>query len=228
MLPAATVTAGHTPKEQKFLKALFTSLQGEEEIPVPLELLHELFVLQEERDPLVLQVLLPAALLLQGALAPWDEPSWHGLLAPVGALGEEKMAQVSAAPGGFLSSAFCPLCHTAAPPAPLGCCSPEGSLPPLPHSPGQCPAKGTKGDRAAPPLPLGKGDRAEGMDKPTWEPLGAPFAEHRLVQVLNFKPFKWGCGTWCGGTRRVSAESLLYLPSLKSRVCKVLLTKVPA
>ena len=44
-----------------------TSLQGEEEIAVALQLLHELLVLQEERDPLVLQVLLPAVLLVPGS-----------------------------------------------------------------------------------------------------------------------------------------------------------------
>lgn len=104
MLPAASVTAGHTPKKQKFLKALFTSLQGEEEIPVPLELLHELFVLQEERDPLVLQVLLPPPLLLQGALAPRDEPPWHGLPVAVGALGRQTRHRVGGGLGGPCSS----------------------------------------------------------------------------------------------------------------------------
>lgn len=114
MLPAASFTAGHTPKKQKFLKALFTSLQGEEEIPVPLELLHELFVLQEERDPLVLQVLLPPPLLLQGALAPRDKPPWHGLPAAVGALGRQTRHRVGGGLRGSLqqhlglSSAFCP------------------------------------------------------------------------------------------------------------------------
>ena len=43
-----------------------TSLQGEQEVAVALQLLHELLVLQEERNPLVLQVLLPAALLVPG------------------------------------------------------------------------------------------------------------------------------------------------------------------
>lgn len=43
-----------------------TSLQGEEEVTVALQLLHELLVLQEECDPLILQVLLPAALRVPG------------------------------------------------------------------------------------------------------------------------------------------------------------------
>lgn len=181
MLPAARVTAGHTPKKQNFLKFLFTSLQGEEEIPVPLELLHELFVLQEERDPLVLQVLLPAPLLLQGALAPWDQPPWHGLLAAVGALGEANMAQLgcwsqgvpAAAPGAELS--LWPLSYTTA----LNghqLLFPRG----VPPSSTQQPrAKGTKGDRASLLLPLGKGDRHA-----MWQPFGAPFAEHRLAQIF--------------------------------------------
>lgn len=161
MLPAARVTAGHTPQKQKFQKFLFTSLQGEEEIPVPLELLHELFVLQEERDPLVLQVLLPAPLLLQGALAPRDQPPWHGLLAALGALGEANMAQLgcwnqgipAAAPGTELS--LWPLCNT---PALNGhrLLLPRG----VPPSSAQQPRdKGTKGDRPSLLLPLGKGDR---------------------------------------------------------------------
>lgn len=72
----------------------------------------------------------------------------------------------AAAPRAELS--LLPLCYATAPSAPMAtdCCSPEGSLPPLPHSPGHCPAKGTKGDRAPLPLPLGKGGRAEGMDIP--------------------------------------------------------------
>lgn len=73
---------------QRFLKVLLTSLQGKEKIPVPLQLLHELLVLQEERNPLILQVLLPPPLLLQGALAPW-----HGLPASRGALCRRKRRQ---------------------------------------------------------------------------------------------------------------------------------------
>lgn len=73
---------------QRFLKVLLTSLQGKEEVPVPLQLLHELLVLQEERNPLVLQVLLPPPLLLQGALAPW-----HRLPASRGALCKRKHGQ---------------------------------------------------------------------------------------------------------------------------------------
>lgn len=69
-----------------FLKALLTSLQGEEEISVPLELLHELLVLQEQCDALVLQVLLPAPLLLQRALAPRGRSLWLRPLVPTGAL----------------------------------------------------------------------------------------------------------------------------------------------
>lgn len=44
-----------------------TSLQGKEEVAVALQLLHELLILQEERDPLVLQVLFPAVLLVPGS-----------------------------------------------------------------------------------------------------------------------------------------------------------------
>lgn len=44
-----------------------TSFQGQKEVAIALQLLHELLVLQEEGDPLVLQVLLPAALQVPGA-----------------------------------------------------------------------------------------------------------------------------------------------------------------
>lgn len=62
-----------------------TSLQGQEEVSVALQLLHELLVLQEERDPLVLQVLLPAALLVPGpgpGRGGQASLSVHGLGAP--------------------------------------------------------------------------------------------------------------------------------------------------
>lgn len=123
---------------QMFLKALLTSLQGEEEIPVPLELLHELFVLQEERDPLVLQVLLPPPLLLQGAVAPRDEPPRHGLPAAVGALSRRQTWQRSVSGVGACTGACrrLPAAHT--PQAELGllllhCCTPSPDSPqPLP------------------------------------------------------------------------------------------------
>lgn len=158
MLPAASVTAGHTLKKQKFLKALFTSLQGEKEIAVPLELLHELFVLQEEGDPLVLQVLLPAPLLLQGALAPRGQPPRHGLPAALRALRGQTWRRLglsgvpAAAPRTQLS--LLSLCY---PPASVATdwCSPEGSLP-LPNSPGQ---KGQRGTGHHCPLGRGTGQR---------------------------------------------------------------------
>lgn len=36
-----------------------------------------------------------------------------------------------------------------------------------------------------------EGGQGRGDGYPTWEPLGAPFAEHRLAQIFNFKP--WWC-----------------------------------
>lgn len=44
-----------------------TSLESDEELAVPLQLPHELFILQEERDALVFQVLLQFLVLLRGA-----------------------------------------------------------------------------------------------------------------------------------------------------------------
>lgn len=43
-----------------------TSLQGEEEVSVSLQLLHEFLILQEEGDSLIFQVLFPAAVLVTG------------------------------------------------------------------------------------------------------------------------------------------------------------------
>lgn len=62
-----------------------TSLQGEEEVPIPLQLLHELLILQEESDSLIFQVLFPAAVLVAGHgpwCHRWDSLSTHRLGAP--------------------------------------------------------------------------------------------------------------------------------------------------
>lgn len=63
---APPLSRAHSPLPSLLPSPCSTSLQGQEEVSVALQLLHELLVLQEERDPLVLQVLLPAALLVPG------------------------------------------------------------------------------------------------------------------------------------------------------------------
>lgn len=69
------VRRGTTGKLRAFLRvcacvwvliSASTSLQSDEEVPVALQLPHELFVLQEKGDALVLQVLLQLPVLLGG------------------------------------------------------------------------------------------------------------------------------------------------------------------
>lgn len=55
----------HCMREHTHTKGSVTSLEGKEEIPIPLQLLHEFLILEEEGDPLVFQVLFPLPLLVQ-------------------------------------------------------------------------------------------------------------------------------------------------------------------